>query len=90
MSMNLGCTEFNLGVSTPTWITKMILSRDRHGRQDGGYMGVATRYLIWLRHERDCCCCDEDGKLWVERIYIAEVAISQAIAQGSELHFWEE
>ena len=84
MSMNLHCEGLRLRQTT-TEETDRILSWDKWGQPQGGWEGVADRYIAWLMERRAKCAKPPTrwytDPVWEE--YTQEIdEISQAVAQA--------
>ena len=99
MNHNLCCDELSDVIQTPSWITELILSYDAEGKglPDGGWEGVAHRYVSWLRYlkqnEFNAACEDRVSQERIRSIYNCRIelvrrAVHLAKLTGKGMHFY--
>lgn len=96
MSMNLGCDKYNLP-QIGTMDSYLIISWDDDGNPDGGWQGVARRYILWAQgsRQREFNAASQDPErqedvslYWDIRIAEMKDTVVEALASGTTIEFW--
>jgi hypothetical protein len=96
MSMNLRSDALPLR-QTNTWESNLIFSANEYGDPDGGWEGVARRYLFWakMRYQAQFNACsssfekqEEIAAAWGDHIREIETKVMETKASGGSIHFW--
>lgn len=95
MSMNLKCSAVDLPQIGTTESNLILSLNPDTSKPDGGWKGVARRYMLWVKHRRqyemNMACQKPKEQEFIRQVWSTRLEEMQhALLLGKKIKFWIE